>query len=678
MTVTDRTVVTMTDIAELARVRRPTVSNWRRRHDDFPKPAKDNGSTPLFDAEEIALWLDRRPVDDDRTYGQVFRDSLRMRAIVRFSGAIGGDDILRLSVALVSLRAQAGTPLPATPDAIATLARRVERERPELTGLFTRDLMTPSGFVGHIARTVDELTCSVGPAAAIDEFIFSADRVDSALRSTMTPKPIADLIAALVGDVTGRTVCDPAAGVGSLLLRVLDGRTTGQVTAVESHSTWCRILRHRLLAHGVDAEIHQSDSTTDWPERQADLVVLDPPYISGEFTDRKTTERDFGPLDWVMLSARHLAPGGRAYVVVPTWTLTREPAARQRLLDIKILASVIQLPRRAHPFLTGTELAVLELTPLGEASEDVVLCNADRIAEADEGWPATAARLVRARTADRPEICRRMRLTMPGGSLLPAHRLTTERTSVDHVASAIASVQLVRDQFPDQVTARWPGIAQAREQAPLVPLTAIATVRGGHRISREDIADVDLGTRGTAVIGPEELRGELAVRSRWIDNLALATYESAQLTEPGDVVVLAEGGLSATVDRTGGQLVLAPAQVVRLRPEHSDRPSPPMRPTLLAKLLTSPRNAGRESGSLVRRVDLRVLELPVLTEAEVLILDDYFVDLERRRSELAVKMNALARLDGALSAGIADGVLAVATVPDVPRTRVGEFEDEQD
>jgi hypothetical protein len=271
-----------------------------------------------------------------------------------------------------------------------------------------------------------------------------------------------------------------------------------------------------------------------------------------------------------------------------------------------------------------------------------------------------------------------MPLATQVGTLLPAHRLTEERTSVDHVAEAIAAVQLVRHQFPGQVTVRWPGVAQAREQVRLVPLTAIATVRGGHRISRDDITDVDLGTSGTAVIGSEELRGERAVRSRWIDNLALAKYESAQTTERGEVIVLAEGGLWATVDQTGGHLVLAPVQVVRLRPERPDRPGPPMRPTLLARLLTSPRNVGRESGSLVRRVDLRALELPVLTEDEVVALDAYFADLDRRRSDLAVKMDALAQLDRALSAGIADGVLAVVAVPDVPRTTVDGLDDEQE
>ena len=402
----DRTVVTMTDIADLARVRRPTVSNWRRRHDDFPKPTEDKGSTPLFDAEEIARWLDGRPADDKRTYGQVFRDSLRVRAMIRLSGIIGGDDILRLSVALASLAAHVGTRLPYTPDTIDALAERVEQEHPELAGMFTPDLTNMPTLVDQLVVTADDLVCSVGPAAAIDEFISAADRVDSTLRSTMTPKPVADLIAYLVGDVTGRTVCDPAAGVGGLLLRVLDGHEAGRVTVAESHPTWSRILRHRLLTHGVHAEIHRGDSTADWPGGQADVVVLDPPYISGEFTDRKTTERGTGPLDWALSSARHLSPGGRAYVVVPTWTLTREPSARQRLLDAKVLASVIQLPRRVHPFLTGTELAVLELTALGEASGDVVLCNADRLASANGTWPAAAARLVRAPDLDCPEVCR--------------------------------------------------------------------------------------------------------------------------------------------------------------------------------------------------------------------------------------------------------------------------------
>ena len=36
--------LTLKDIAELAQVSRPAVSNWRKRYDDFPQPVAE--STP--------------------------------------------------------------------------------------------------------------------------------------------------------------------------------------------------------------------------------------------------------------------------------------------------------------------------------------------------------------------------------------------------------------------------------------------------------------------------------------------------------------------------------------------------------------------------------------------------------------------------------------------------------
>ena len=50
-------LMTMTDIAELADVRRPVVTTWRRRHADFPAPAGGDESQPLFDPHEVAAWL---------------------------------------------------------------------------------------------------------------------------------------------------------------------------------------------------------------------------------------------------------------------------------------------------------------------------------------------------------------------------------------------------------------------------------------------------------------------------------------------------------------------------------------------------------------------------------------------------------------------------------------------
>ncbi|WP_131739094.1 N-6 DNA methylase [Actinomadura roseirufa] len=71
----------MADIARLAGVRRPAVSNWRRRHPDFPTAA---GRSPheMFDAGEVAGWLDRRPISaaartPDEPPGTTFGDRFR-------------------------------------------------------------------------------------------------------------------------------------------------------------------------------------------------------------------------------------------------------------------------------------------------------------------------------------------------------------------------------------------------------------------------------------------------------------------------------------------------------------------------------------------------------------------------------------------------------------------------
>ncbi|MFC7650241.1 helix-turn-helix transcriptional regulator [Streptosporangium lutulentum] len=49
--------VTAADTARLAGVGRAAVSNWRRRHDDFPQPVGGTATSPAFSLEEIQRWL---------------------------------------------------------------------------------------------------------------------------------------------------------------------------------------------------------------------------------------------------------------------------------------------------------------------------------------------------------------------------------------------------------------------------------------------------------------------------------------------------------------------------------------------------------------------------------------------------------------------------------------------
>lgn len=50
-------LVTAAEISRLAGVTRATVSNWRRRHPNFPSPAGGSEARPVFVLDEVRGWL---------------------------------------------------------------------------------------------------------------------------------------------------------------------------------------------------------------------------------------------------------------------------------------------------------------------------------------------------------------------------------------------------------------------------------------------------------------------------------------------------------------------------------------------------------------------------------------------------------------------------------------------
>ncbi|MFI1097545.1 N-6 DNA methylase [Streptomyces sp. NPDC020917] len=57
----DDRLLSRSEIAELAGVRRPAVTNWERRHADYPKPVR-SGEVELFGLRAMLGWLDSRPI----------------------------------------------------------------------------------------------------------------------------------------------------------------------------------------------------------------------------------------------------------------------------------------------------------------------------------------------------------------------------------------------------------------------------------------------------------------------------------------------------------------------------------------------------------------------------------------------------------------------------------------
>ncbi|MEU6997327.1 N-6 DNA methylase [Nonomuraea sp. NPDC046570] len=297
------------DIARLAGVGRAAVSNWRRRHDDFPAPVGGTAAQPQFALREVEVWL--------RRYGKSYQVSLGDRAWQRLKAE--GD--LRLG----ELVAKAGSFLAGE---------------------------EPDGLDPSLAALLGDLAVEQGPLGAY-EFICERYFEAHSRRLALTRPDVAGLMVELTG-AQGRTVLDPACGVGTLLLGVTKaGRLLGQ----ELSATSARIARARLLLRGSDAEIVAADSMREDGFRRelADAVVCDPPFNErswgyDELTGDPRWEFGLPPrgeseLAWVQHCLTHVKPGGLVAVLMPAAAASRRPGRRIRgnLLRAGALRAVVTL-----------------------------------------------------------------------------------------------------------------------------------------------------------------------------------------------------------------------------------------------------------------------------------------------------------------------------------------------
>jgi Type I restriction-modification system methyltransferase subunit len=703
-------LVSLGEIKELAEVGRPTVSNWRRRFAKdvlesagdrrlpFPGPVAGSESKPLFDAEEVASWLDLRPIPDAEpgeddtvpTYGDRFRSGLRLRGLVALRHELGSANLLVVdALAVCAMAGEAG-----------------DWYREAVPQQLLEDEEKADPRVAHAVRELIEELGS--PGAAADAVLGLAERLESDLTMDTTPLAVAELISALVGPSgvlsagpSQPSIINLCAGTGELLFARDDIGGRGDIVAVEPDGLRRKILLYRLFAHhrtAVDicTRPEELDTLRPWEQREfdldpehpwgissADLVLADPPYASGE----RELDED-GPLGWALEAVDRLKPAGRGLVVVPSWSLSRPrgmmptPNVRMReeLLSRDAVAAIVQLPRRIHPFRTGAEHALLVLR--GEAAPEergrVLLVDADRIARrVGRQWTKYVAEVLDTGRSpvDEEADYRPVSATGPraealldGRSVLPAHRLAAKEEGLDHFSATLdarreAAVALPRlkEWIGDLgVARRQPDTRVTHRKVSEHLKAGQLSLLAGHRIREEDIGDA-----GLPVVGREEMLGALPIGRRRIALEDLARYPQAVVTERGDVFLLTEHGIRAHVDDAGGCVLLTPVQGLRIaayrnylagevRPEELW-----MRPQPLAQLLAAPRNQQRSSGSLVRRVSVRDMDLPELAADEVIELEAILSETDRQRAQVRRQMEALDNLARRLAAGVADGDLAL-------------------
>ncbi|GGP88010.1 SAM-dependent methyltransferase [Streptosporangium pseudovulgare] len=322
------------DIARLASVGRAAVSNWRRRHDDFPRPVAGTTSSPLFSLPEVAAWLRRNGKPFEVSLGDLVWQRLRTSADDLRLGELVG----RVGAFLLFLRREPG----AWPGRGTRTADAVAAATADLPGAPIAPPDDP-GLLGLVA----ELAAERGPLATF-EFLCERYAEAHSRRLAVTRDDVADLMWRLAGR---GTVLDPACGVGTLLLRA--GSALGQ----EADATNALVSAVRLLLRGADARIVAGDSLREdgLAGRQADAVVCDPPFNErawgyGELTGDPRWEyglppRGEGELAWVQHCLAHVRPGGPVAILMPPAAASRRPGRRIRanLLRAGALRAVVTL-----------------------------------------------------------------------------------------------------------------------------------------------------------------------------------------------------------------------------------------------------------------------------------------------------------------------------------------------
>ena len=313
-TTADEQQVTAADIARIAGVTRAAVSNWRRRHDDFPEPVGGTSSSPLFPLAGVRAWLEHR------------NKGVKESTEVRLWHTLRGD--------------HPGGMLPALADAAGYLS---DGDRGRLGG--------------EAVRLVEELAAETSPAEAsralVERFLNSGERAGAP--SGSTARLVQALAALTDGSASG--VFDPACGTGALLFGV--GAPGAERTGQDVDPDAVRLVRARAeLEEGAEADIRVGDALREdrWDGHRAPLVVCDPPPAT---TDWGREELLMDPrwelavppkaeseLAWLQHAYAHTAPGGQAAVVLSASCAYRRTGRRIRaeLVRRGLLTDVVALP----------------------------------------------------------------------------------------------------------------------------------------------------------------------------------------------------------------------------------------------------------------------------------------------------------------------------------------------
>lgn len=593
------------DIAELAEVSRPAVSNWRKRYSDFPAPvAESTPRKPLFEADAVVAWLKHNDFFPDSAEQKLKLASLWAVANL-LRTAIPIDDIPLVMLSLLALDKNPDFEPSAefTELAAEISPDTLEEVRQGIAALKLADY-------GQAARLV------------IDRFLGVGSRGGRSQYGTTSSLSSATVVAAAATTAADAgTILDPACGIAGTLLEAGDHAPDAEILGVEMERYTATLARLLAYLTGKEATIVTGDSLAEDPFAgvRADLVVCEPP-LGGRFSrdDLQQLQRSFpdyslGGLGYddlfLLYGSQHLAAGGHAYIITSLHPTFRRhfKEHRQHLTAQGRIEAVVELP--AGLFSATRIPAVLWVLSAGGTTEPLLI---DASEQPPQSVPTRIADwLTAARHGEATDVPYKAvtlaDVVTNDGSLTPSTYLA-EPIDADEARSAFdTAIQSLATSTKELMHLRTP-----RVTADAIPTSTTSTTLG--KLIQEGHFERIIGTYEH----DKELKTGAAylARSRRDDAPSFVDdFDSADVLRPGDII-LPNVGTTARVHEDDGKTWVPAKFVTVLRPTSDEYD-----PHFIVACLSAPANT-ENRGTMPRLLPIPRITIPELKRAERAVVAD--------------------------------------------------------
>lgn len=644
MTIHPKGQLALKDIADLAGVSRPAVSNWRARNSHtFPEPAKDSPPRrPLFEFSEVLRWLRSEGHLPENWEANAVR-LIITSAINPLRIAVSDTaDAAILSLAILAASKDTNGKMGDEWSNVGGEASNVHDALREVLSQLDQDLLHEDDLVrvlesvssvsaSILSDLVDALTqvgednYSTASRIIIESFFGSGGRSTFSQYSTIS-SPVSSLIANAAATTVsaGARIFDPTCGIAGTLLALAE-KSTGLILFGNDRDQKAVTI---ASLHGYVAEVPGTFTSTNiftedpHPESPFHTIVCEPPFslrlaeveLASVSTSLQTSLGVTVPSSLASDAAflayplNHLDSEGRAYVLTNLSTCSHGRLAefRKNLVARGAVEAVIQLPRKLLSYTSlATALWVLRAPDARRSMDPVLLADASDVQNPEDQIAEWLQAMREGRESSVPTGATTLaEMITEGGTLLPSvilHRVQdTGEVSLKYRESwsrLTDTVKSVSDTL-SEMSGSAEELPTSSASIPLTELKSVTRISTRYRKSNEEPPEDPVTAKLIPFRDPGKPAEEVYIES------------GADTARPGDVLVPNQVGVPARVFRTEEGTWVAPSGMFLLRVSGDQ-----FDPEYLAACINAPFNELNHGGIIPRR-KLPEIDVPLLSWAE--------------------------------------------------------------